>query len=184
MKKLLLITGDLAAGKSTFAEILNKRYDTNLFFKDSIKEVLGDAIGFSSREENLRLSRASMDLMLFIFSEFAKLNKDLILESNFHTAELERLHQTADENGYDALTVVIRGDAEILHQRFMNRIQNKKRHPAHLSVALDDPDAFKRALERSREERVPGNVIRLNADDFSYQTDAAVLAQIDAFMLG
>ena len=52
MKKLLLIMGDLATGKSTFANILSKRYDTNVFFKDSIKEVLGDTIGFSNREEN------------------------------------------------------------------------------------------------------------------------------------
>ena len=52
MKKLLLITGDLATGKSTYAKILSKRYDTNVFFKDSIKEVLGDTIGFSNREEN------------------------------------------------------------------------------------------------------------------------------------
>lgn len=40
MKKLLLITGDIATGKSTFANILSKRYHTNMFFKDSIKEVL------------------------------------------------------------------------------------------------------------------------------------------------
>lgn len=52
MKKLLLITGDIATGKSTFANILSKRYHTNMFFKDSIKEVLGDTIGFSNREEN------------------------------------------------------------------------------------------------------------------------------------
>lgn len=38
--------GDIAAGKSTFANILSKRYNTNVFFKDSIKEVLGDTIGF------------------------------------------------------------------------------------------------------------------------------------------
>ena len=52
MKKLLLITGDIATGKSTFANILSQRYNTNVFFKDSIKEVLGDTIGFSNREEN------------------------------------------------------------------------------------------------------------------------------------
>lgn len=84
MKKLLLITGDIATGKSTFANILSKRYHTNMFFKDSIKEVLGDTIGFSNREENKKLSFASMELMFFIFSEFASLEKDLILESNFH----------------------------------------------------------------------------------------------------
>ena len=61
MKKLLLITGDIATGKSTFANILSKRYHTNMFFKDSIKEVLGDTIGFSNREENKKLSFASME---------------------------------------------------------------------------------------------------------------------------
>ena len=42
MKKLLLITGDLATGKSTFANILSKRYDTNVFYREKCdkKEVL------------------------------------------------------------------------------------------------------------------------------------------------
>ena len=44
MKKLLLITGDIATGKSTFANILSKRYHTNMFFKDSkIKSFSSDA---------------------------------------------------------------------------------------------------------------------------------------------
>ena len=184
MKKLLLIAGDLATGKSTFANILGERYDTNLFFKDSIKEVLGDTIGFSNREENLRLSNASMELMIFIFSEFVKLNKNLILESNFHTSELERFHKIASENDYEVLTLVIRGDVEILHKRFINRIQNEKRHPVHLSVSLDVFDDFRSSLERSRREHIPGNVFYLNADDFSYQTDKEIFAKIDEFMYG
>lgn len=40
MKNLLLIMEDLSTGKSTFANILSRRYDTNVFFKDAIKEVL------------------------------------------------------------------------------------------------------------------------------------------------
>ena len=76
MKKLLLITGDLATGKSTFANILSKRYDTNVFFKDSIKEVLGDTIGFANREENKKLSNVTMELMFFIFEEFVKYMKE------------------------------------------------------------------------------------------------------------
>ena len=58
MKKLLLITGDLAAGKSRFASILSKRYGVAVMYKDKIKEVLGDTIGFKDREENKRLSNA------------------------------------------------------------------------------------------------------------------------------
>ena len=136
MKKLLLITGDIATGKSTFANILSKRYHTNMFFKDSIKEVLGDTIGFSNREENKKLSFASMELMFFIFSEFASLEKDLILESNFHKSELERLHKIAEDNGYDVLTIALFGAVEVLHERYLNRMTNENRHPVHLSLSL------------------------------------------------
>ena len=121
MKKLLLIMGDLATGKSTFANILSKRYDTNVFFKDSIKEVLGDTIGFSNREENKQLSNATMELMIFIFSEFGKLNKNLILESNFHTTEFQRLQKIAFVNHYEVLTIVLRGDVEMLYKRYLNK---------------------------------------------------------------
>ena len=64
-----------------------KKISYKYIFKDSIKEVLGDTIGFSNREENKKLSSASMELMFFIFSEFASLEKDLILDSNFHKSE-------------------------------------------------------------------------------------------------
>ena len=183
MKKLLLIMGDIAAGKSTFANILAKRYDTNVFFKDSIKEVLGDTIGFSNRDENLKLSKATMELMFFIFSEFGKLNKNLILESNFHTAELERLHKMAYEHNYDVLTLVLHGDVEILHKRYLNRMQNENRHPVHLSTTIDVFEDFKNCTEYLRSAKIPGNMININVDDFSYQTDKEILARIDEFMI-
>ena len=184
MKKLLLIMGDLATGKSTFANILSKRYDTNVFFKDSIKEVLGDTIGFSNREENKKLSNATMELMFFIFSEFGKLNKNLILESNFHTIELERLHKLAFENNYEVLTLVLRGDVEILYKRYLNRMHNENRHPVHLSTTLDVFDDFKGYTEYLRTEQILGNAMYINADDFSYQTDKDILDNIVDFMRG
>lgn len=182
MRKLLLIMGDLAAGKSTFANILSKRYDTNIFFKDSIKEILGDTIGFANREENKKLSNASIEMMFFIFSEFAKLNKNLILESNFHTIELERFHKIAADHNYEVLTLVLRGDVDILYNRYMNRMQNENRHPVHLSTTLDVYADFKACAEYIRSEKIPGNTVIINANDFSYQTDHEILTKIDEFM--
>ena len=148
MKKLLSIMGDLATGKSTFADILSQRYHTNVFMKDRIKEVLGDSIGFSNREENLKLSAATAELMLFLFSEFSKLQKDLILESNFRPAELERIYQTANTEQYQVLTLVLHGDIEILHKRYLHRIYHENRHPVHLSTTFDAFDDFKEALKK------------------------------------
>lgn len=156
--RLLLIMGDLATGKSTFATMLSKRYGVNVFQKDSIKEILGDSVGFSNREENLKLSRATMELMLFLYSEFAKLNKPLILEANFHKTELERIHEIAAANDYEVLTLVLRGDIDILHKRYLNRIYNENRHPVHLSTTLDVFDDFKEYTESTRKEAIDGNI--------------------------
>ena len=181
MNKLLLIMGDLATGKSTFSGVLSKRYDINAFNKDTIKEVLGDTIGFANREENKKLSKATMELMIFLYSEFAKLEKPLILESNFHTAELERLYEIADANNYEVLILVLRGDVEILYKRYLNRMHNENRHPVHLSTTLDIFEDFKGYTEWSRKEEIKGTVLEINADDFSYQTDEVILAKIDEF---
>ncbi len=182
MKKLLLVTGDLATGKSTFAGMLSERYDTNVFYKDSIKEVLGDTIGFSNREENLKLSKATGELMIHIFSEFAKLGKNLILESNFHEEDLARLQEMASESGYDVLVLVLRGELETLHKRYLHRIYHENRHPVHLSTTLDVFEDFKDYIERGRKEKIIGEALCIDANDFSYQTDKEVLAKIDEFM--
>ena len=184
MKKLLLITGDLATGKSTFARLLSVRYGIPMFFKDSIKEVLGDVIGFSNREENKKLSNASMNLMFHIFAEFAGLEKALILESNFHTEELEKLHSIANEHGYEVLTLVIRGNVDTLHQRYLNRIHNENRHQVHLSTTLDVYEDFKRYTEKSRKEEIPGKYLLIDGSDFNYQSNEADLARIDQFLRG
>lgn len=183
MRKLLLITGDLACGKTTFGRLLSKRYDTNLYFKDSIKELLGDTIGFSNREENLKLSKAAVEMMILIFSEFAQLGKNLILEANFRTHELEKLHEIANRHGYEVLTLVFRADARVLHQRFLHRISHENRHPVHVIADLTEFDRFEAYLQKARGEFVPGEILLVNADDFGYQTDHVLLEQLDGFMM-
>ncbi len=73
MKKILLITGDIAAGKTTFSKILSARYGAAVFQKDTVKEVLGEWIGFQNREENKALSNAAIDVMCHIFSRISRI---------------------------------------------------------------------------------------------------------------
>lgn len=182
MNKLLLITGDLATGKSTFSTILSNRYNSCVFNKDTLKEAMSDTIGFSNREENLKLSAAAMELMLLIFQEFTRFGRDLILEANFHKVELDRFQEIARANHYQVLILDFRGDVEILHKRYVNRIEHENRHPVHLSTTLHIFEDFKAYLEAARKEGIDGNVISVRADDFSYQTDEELLSKVDEFM--
>ena len=61
-------------------------------------------------------------------------------------------------------------------------MQNENRHPVHLSTTLHEFADFKGYAEYARAEQIVGDTLYINADDFSYQTDADVLAKIDAFM--
>ena len=178
MKKLLLITGDLACGKSTFGEILAKRYNSAAFYKDKIKEILGDTIGFTNREENVKLSVATMEIMTHIFEETAKTGGDLILEANFKEHEMERIYTLAKESGYDMLTLVLRADMDIIYKRFVNRIENEDRHPVHLS-GFDGYDSLKHYIDRGREEKCFGKTLEIDANDFSYQEN---FDEIERFM--
>lgn len=178
MKKLLLITGDLACGKSTFGEILAARYNSAAFYKDKIKEILGDTIGFANREENVRLSIATMEIMTHIFKETAKTGGDLILEANFKEQEMERIHTIACEAGYDMLTVVLRADMDVIYKRFINRIENENRHPVHIS-GFDGYESLKHYIDLGREQKCFGRTFEIDANDFSYQEN---FGEIDRFM--
>lgn len=182
MNKLLLITGDIAAGKSTFSRILSERYRAPVFQKDALKEVLGDRIGFQNREENKRLSHAATDLMCHIFSRVAIAGGSLILEANFHEAELEKIHAIARKNRYGVLTLVLRGDAGVLYDRYVHRMNEEGRHPVHLSTTAHVREDFFKIAEWIRRERIIGEALVIDATDFSYQKDAAILARIDSFM--
>ena len=181
MRRLLLIPGDLATGKSTFAAILSKRYGSTVMYKDKIKEVLGDTLGFKDREENLKLSAATMELMIYGFSEAATLGHDVILEANFKEGELCRIQKFAKESDYDVLTLVLRADMDIIYRRFVNRIENENRHPVHTS-GFDGYDSLKHYIELGRAQTTFGTTLSICADDFSYQKSADVLSVIDEFL--
>ncbi len=182
MNKLLLITGDIAAGKSTFSKILSARYGVAAFQKDTVKEVLGDCIGFRNREENKALSNAAVDVMCHIFSQISPTNADLILEANFHERELKKLHLIAKENRYDVLTLILRGNAEVLYHRYVHRMNAENRHPVHLTTTLDVKEDFLKTAEFIRKEKVLGKTLTIEASDFSYQSDLEILEQIDDFL--
>ena len=76
----------------------------------------------------------------------------------------------------------LQGDVNILHKRYLHRIENENRHPVHLSTTLDLAEDFKRYVETARNEGIAEGAILIDANDFSYQKDETLLLKIDRFM--
>ena len=173
MPKLILILGDLAAGKTTLAEKSAKETNTLCLIKDTLKEILSDDIGFSNREENKRLSIASVSVMKYVFSKYNVLQKDLILEANFHKDEIEYFYIEAIKNNYDFICLYLQGNIDELFETFTYRLNFQNRHIAHKTSDIISKEGFSKYLTLSREEivnsKIPTKTIfKLNVHNKNY----------------
>ena len=150
-KKLIIITGDLASGKSTLADALARRLNVPAFKKDVIKEQYCDIYGFITREQNRNLSVMAVDFMINSFLSFASMQQNIIMEANFRENELRQIQQLTIQFGYDVVLIVLRGDINILYKRFLERLPT--RHRAHTSLNLDESiDRFREYIEMLRKQ--------------------------------
>ena len=177
MRKILLIGGDLASGKSTYSQFLSQKFNVTVINKDVIKEVLGDNIYASNREENLKLSATSFQLIEY----FIKTSKDnLIIESNFKQHEIDRLSKCCNENEF--LTLCFTATNEILHQRFLTRL-NENRHYVHKSQDFTDIKDFIKVLDNLRNVNYFGEVINVITDDFNHlYGNKQLLTKVENFL--
>ena len=178
MKKLILIGGVLAGGKSTLSHIIAERFSIPAVNKDRLKEILGDNIQTANREENKKLSVISFELMTYL----AGCEGDaLILESNFKDYELDALSVLIEERGIRVLSIFLDGDDSVLHARFNKRL-NENRHPVHKSQDFTRIEDFTATLNELRAARYPGEIIKVDCTDFSYQTDENLLTRVKVFL--
>ena len=151
MKKIIVIMGDIASGKSTLADKIKEDTHFLCFKKDIIKECLADQIGFSSREENLKLSHMAMDIMFGTSEVAMRCEQGLILEANFHSSDLKRLQNLVEKYQCHVTFIYLTADLDTLYRRFMSRVST--RHKAHLSMGLHhDFQAFSNYVISSRED--------------------------------
>lgn len=177
MRKIILIGGDLASGKSTYSKFLSKKYNLSLINKDSLKEILGDHIETKNREENKNLSVTSFALIKYLIEN---IKDDLIVESNFKPYEMEELKKYELDN--EILSLHFFGDDEILHDRFHKRLK-AGRHHVHKSQDFSNINDFIAVLNELRNVNYIGEVVRVLATKTNDITsDLELLTKVEEFL--
>lgn len=177
MRKIILIGGDLASGKSTFSVFLAQKYHLTLLNKDRLKEIAGDVIHVNNREENKKLSVLSFEYIKY-FIETSTC--DLIVESNFKEYEMEELKKYLENN--NIMSIRFTGDDDLLHNRFLKRLEGP-RHYVHRSQDLSKKEDFLNVLNELRQVHYIGEVVDVFVKDgYDSFNDEVLLNKVDAFL--
>lgn len=137
----ILVTGIPASGKSALAEFLSKRLALPMMSKDKIKELLFDTVGFQSRAEKVALGNGSMEILYYFAEQMMKLNKPFILENNFERSSKEGIERLLAQYGYQALTLCLTGNYEVIYRRYAERNTAPERHRGHvLNSCYPEPE--------------------------------------------
>jgi predicted kinase len=132
-RRVFLVTGLPATGKTTLARALARELAAALLSKDGIKEPLLDTLGAADRAASRRLSDASFAVLFALADEYLPLLGTVVLEGNFRPGEHEpALAALLARHAPVSCTQMLCRVPEALRQeRLAARAADPARHPGH-----------------------------------------------------
>ncbi len=187
--KLIVITGYLASGKSTFASTLSERLRVPCFIKDRMKIALCESLGPISKAESSRFSAVTFDGMLYAAGQLLAVGQPAILEGNFVPAGLKKtdeageIRELAGRFGAETLTFFFRGDTRALHPRYLAREQTPERGEVNKMGREVPFEEFDRLCHNLDPFSIGGETVMVDTTDFT-RVDFAALCEKAARFLG
>lgn len=128
----ILLGGIPAAGKTTLMHTLSEMLCIPAFSKDAEKELLFDRIGFSSREEKVRLGDAAAEIIYARAEQLMAAGQPFLLENNFEIKDRKRLSSMLAAHDCMPVSLILTGDHSVIYERFVRRNLSPERHPGHV----------------------------------------------------
>ena len=129
---IVIITGPPGTGKTSLGRKLEEQFNIPLLYRDGIKEMLFDHIGWSDTEWSNKLGLASYQLLLYFMELLFKTKQPFIVESNFYPEFNEKdLKEIIKKHKYSAIQIHCNAKSEVIIERFRTRSFTIERHPGH-----------------------------------------------------
>lgn len=170
-RKIIVIEGYLAAGKSTFARQCSKAIQVPYLMKDTLKMALCRQISVTDRSASSRFSAVTFDAMMYVTERLFETGNPVILEGNFTPRGIKSvdeagvIRQLLEQYGYTPLTFKFSGDTRVLHRRFMEREKTDERGQVN-KIGFDIPyETFDQWCRNLDAFDIGGRVIRVDTTD-------------------
>lgn len=171
-KKIIIIEGYLASGKSTFALQLSKALNIPYLIKDTFKIALCKNISVVNRIESSIFSTVTFDGMMYVTERMLETNTPVIIEGNFVPAGVKKIDEAGAikrlvaKYNYTSLDFKFMGNTMVLHQRFLQREKTAERGEVN-KIGMDvSYDTFNQWCHNLDDFDIGGKTIRVDTTDF------------------
>ena len=185
-KNLIIITGQLAAGKTSYSKKISEELKIPFFSKDLIKEVLFDSFGDRNidYEAKRKIGVSSYAVFYYIIEEQMKVGMPIIAESNFVKESVPIIKNLLDKYNYNSITIRFEGDLQILHKRFLEREYSGERHMGLVSNGVfDDFENFEKTAVKAKEFKINDDEILVDTTDFSKVDFNKIIKDIQKYIV-
>jgi len=135
-RKVILLNGLPATGKTTIGEQLSDRLNAPLISLDTIKEAMFDVLGTGDREYNRLLGRACKKIIWALIADLPDRSL-VIIDAWFGRAPHDDVVQAlAESKVSDFVEIWCHAPGEVLKERYIARIG--KRHAGHPGIEYGD----------------------------------------------
>ena len=179
-RKLIVITGYCATGKSTFGRKLAEVLGIPCFSKDTLKEAMANGFGVNSEELQSMGSIATARLMMEIATCCLHVGQACILEANFKQNEGEWIKSLITKYEAECLTYLFIGDLHVLWDRYVKR--EVSRHWVHKTIGEDKRFFVEGHLKAGLGDVRIGQTIKIDATDFTNVNYEVLMKQAKYFL--
>jgi len=172
-KRIIIVAGHLAAGKTAFALRLSKELNVPCFIKDTFKEAICKSAPVTNREAGKLFSAVTFDAMTYAAGRLMEAGFPLILEGNFVPVEVKAadeegiIEELIRKHGYGSLTFILIGDPRVLHERFTRREALPERGSANNIFSEFTYEDFLRSAEALGRFNAGGEIVNIDTTDFN-----------------
>lgn len=198
-KTIILLAGYPATGKTYLCnQILGRHSGFSVVSQDEIKEELWDRWGFDSLEEKTALEERGWELYYETLGDGMSKGQMIISDYPFSEKQKGRLEELTGQYGYQAVTIRLLGDIDVLYQRSRERDLDPSRHLAHLVTRYHKGDVIEdrakadalisygtfrdRCEHKGYDKFRLGELLELDVTDYSSINYNKVLDRIDKLL--
>ena len=189
---IIVLTGMPATGKSTVCRALTREFGFPIVEKDAIKEQLFDTLGFSCYAEKRALDHAANAVVIHMVERILEAGGSAIVDNNFDTESGRKFSALLERYAPKCACVFLRGDLDVLHERYTKRDNSHQRHLGHvlqehyppregdsLYYTMTKDEFYEKFMKRGMDSfTCPGGRIEVDTTDFSRVDTEAIVAEV------